>query len=144
MDGDEAEERLQEVDGSIETASVYGGKGIRARKPWRHPLHRAIEVPYRVAAAIAVMEMGISDYRLIAEAVGLTEAEVRGIDTAEDSLVRQLAVAGIPIGEFFKLDCRIRCPKCQARVVIAPCVSCRRLSKAGDWPCDFSQPRVAT
>ena len=54
------------------------------------------------------MEMGISEYRLIAEAVGLTEAEVRGIDAAEDALVRQLAVAGIPMGEFFKLDRRYR------------------------------------
>ena len=86
----------------IGTASVCRERGIRARKPWRHPLHRAIEVPYRVAAAIAVMEMGISEYRLIAEAVGLTEAEVRDIDTAKDSLVRQLAVVGIPMGEFFK------------------------------------------
>ena len=128
----------------IGTASVCRERGIRARKPWRHPLHRAIEVPYRVAAAIAVMEMGISEYRLIAEAVGLTEAEVRGIDSAEDSLVRQLAVAGIPIGEFFKLDRRIRCPKCQARLVIAPCVSCRRLLREGDEPCDASRARVAT
>ena len=123
------------MDGLIGTGSVCRGRGIRARKPWRHPLHRAIVVPYRVAAAIAVMEMGISEYRLIAEAVGLTEVEGRGIDTAEDSLVWQLAVA---------LDRRIRCPKCQARVVIAPCVSCRRLLRAGDWPYDVSQPRVAT
>ena len=63
---------------------------------------------------------------VVTEAVGLTEAEVRGIDTADDLFVRQLAVAGIPMGEFFKLDCRVRCPKCQAMLVIAPCVSCRR------------------
>jgi hypothetical protein len=87
-------------------------------------LHPAIEVPYRVAAAIAVMEMGISEYRVIAEAVGLTTAEVRDIDAAKDSSVRQLAVAGIPMGEFFKLDHRVRCPRCQAKVEIAPCVTC--------------------
>lgn len=141
-DGDDAQRR--KVDGLIGTASVCRKKGIRARKPWRHPLDRAVEVPYPVAAAIALMEMGISEYRLIAEAVGLTEAEVRGIDTAEDALVRQLAVAGIPISEFFKLDCRVRCPKCQAMVVIAPCVSCRRLLSEGNRSCDFSSPRVAT
>jgi hypothetical protein len=90
------------------------------------------------------MEMGISKYRLIAEAVGLTEAEVRGIDTAEDLLVRQLAVAGIPMGEFFKLDCRVRCPKCQAMLVIAPCVSCRRLLREADRSGGFSPPGIAT
>jgi hypothetical protein len=134
MDGDQAEERLQDVAGSIEPASICGGKGIRRRRPWRHPLDRAIEVPYRVAAAVAVMEMGISEYGVIAEAVGLTVAEVTCIDRAEDSLVRQLAVAGIPVGEFFKLDHRIRCPKCQAKVEIAPCVTCHRLLRGGDGP----------
>ncbi len=144
MDGDEAEERLQDVDGSTEFASVGQGKGIRKRRPWRHPLNRAIEVPYRVATAIAVMEMGISEYGVIAEAVGLTVAEVRRIDTAEDSLVRQLAVARIPVGEFFKLDHRLRCPKCQVKVEIAPCVTCQGLLRGVDGPCDLSQPRVAT
>jgi hypothetical protein len=88
------------------------------------------------------MEMGISEYRLIAEAVGLTEAEVGDIDTATDSSVRRLAVVGIPMGEFFKLDRRLRCPKCQATVVIAPCVSCRRSLREDDWPCDISPPSV--
>jgi hypothetical protein len=136
MGGDEAQERLQAAEGSTGPASLCEGKAVRARKPWRHPLNRAIEVPYRVAAAIAVMEMGISEYGTIAEAVGLTEAEVSGIDTAEDSSVRQLAVAGIPIGEFFKLDRLVRCPNCQAKVEIAPCVTCHRLLKGGDGPCD--------
>jgi hypothetical protein len=144
MDGDEVQQHPQNGDGLIESASVCRGKGRRPRKPWQHPLNRAIEVPYRVAAAIAVMEMGISEYGVIAEAVGLTLAEVRGIDTAEDSSVRQLAVAGIPVGEFFKLDRRVRCPKCQAKVEIAPCVTCNCLLRGGDGPCDASQPRIAT
>jgi hypothetical protein len=84
------------------------------------------------------MEMGITEYGVIAKAVGLTVADVRGIDTAEESSVRQLAVAGIPSGEFFKLDHRIRCPKCQARVEIAPCVSCHPLLRGGDEACDSS------
>jgi hypothetical protein len=144
MDGDEAAERLQDVNGSTEPAGVRGDKTARPRRPWRHPLNRAIEVPYQVAAAVAVMEMGISEYGVIAEAVGLTVAEVRGIDTAEDSSVRELAVAGIPIGEFFKLARRVRCPKCQAKVEIAPCVTCHSmLRRGGDGPCEPSQPRVA-
>jgi hypothetical protein len=99
------------------------GKSRRARR-WRHPLEPRIEVSYRVAAAIAVMQMGITEYSVIAEAVGLSIEEVRQIDTAEDCRVRQLAVAGIPCGEYFKLDHRVRCPKCQALVDLAPCVTC--------------------
>jgi hypothetical protein len=86
-----------------------------------------IEVPYRVAAAIAVMEMGISEYCVIARAVGLTVEEVERVDMAEDSCVRQLALAGIPAGEFFRLNNRVRCPKCQAKLSIAPCIACSSL-----------------
>jgi hypothetical protein len=96
---------------------------------WRHPLKRSIEAPYRVAAAIAVMAMGVSEYRVIAEAVGLTVDEVRDIDSAEDSSVRELAVAGIPRGESFKLDRQIQCPKCQAKVNVAPCIFCRSVQQ---------------
>ncbi|OHB65973.1 MAG: hypothetical protein A2V70_18015 [Planctomycetes bacterium RBG_13_63_9] len=71
------------------------------------------------------MEMGISEYSVIARAVGLTVEEVERVDRAEDSSVRQLAVARIPVGESFKLDNYVRCPKCQAEVGLAPCVACR-------------------
>jgi hypothetical protein len=84
-----------------------------------------IEVPYRVAAAIAVMEMGISDYSVIARVAGLTVEEVERVDMADDLSVRQLAVAGIPAGEFFRLYNRLRCPKCQAMLSIAPCIACQ-------------------
>jgi len=73
------------------------------------------------------MEMGVSDYSVIAGAVGLTVEEVERVDMAEDPSVRQLAVAGIPAGEFFRLDSRLRCPKCQANLSIAPCLACCRL-----------------
>jgi hypothetical protein len=72
------------------------------------------------------MEMGVSDYSEIAEAVGLTVEEVELVDKAEDLPVRQLAVAGIPPGQFFRLDSRLRCPKCQAKLGIAPCLACYR------------------
>ena len=100
---------------------------VRKRRTslWRHPLKRSIQVPYRIAAAIAVMEMGISEYSVIARAVGLTVEEVERVDMVEDSAVRQLALAGIPVGESFKLDNRVRCPKCQAEVGLAPCIACR-------------------
>jgi hypothetical protein len=71
-----------------------------------------------------VMQMGITDHSVIAEAVGLTIEEVRHVDSAADACVRQLAVAGIPSGEYFKLDRYVRCSKCQALVGLAPCVTC--------------------
>ncbi|MBN2022435.1 MAG: hypothetical protein JW809_06535 [Pirellulales bacterium] len=108
-----------------ETPAARGGKRERRSRPWRHPLKRHIEVPYRVAAAIAVMEMGVSEYSTIAHAVGLTLEEVERVDMVEDAAVRQLALARIPEGEWFKLAHRIRCPKCQATVGVVPCVACR-------------------
>ena len=70
------------------------------------------------------MEMGICEYSVIAGAVGLTVEEVERVDMVEDLAVRQLALAGIPVGESFKLDNRVRCPKCQAKVGLAPCIAC--------------------
>ncbi len=107
------------------TAPEHGGKRIRRTRLWRHPFKTHIEVPYRVAAAIAVMEMGISDYSVIADAVGLTVKEVESIDMVENPAVRQLVLARIPVDESFKLNHRVRCPKCQAKVCLAPCIACR-------------------
>ena len=110
---------------SEEAAGTRGEKINRRNRLWRHPLKRFIKVPYRIAAAIAVMEMGVSEYSVIANAVGLTVEEVERIDMVEDSSVRQLALARIPVGESFKLDNYVTCPKCQAKVGLAPCVACR-------------------
>ena len=107
-----------------ERAGPHGGKRDRRSKLWRHPVKRSIQVPYRIAAAIAVMEMGIREYAVIAGAVGLTIEEIERIDMVADSSVRQLAIARIPKGESFKLENAVRCPKCQAEVGIAPCVAC--------------------
>ena len=125
MMGEQTQLRVVGVCASEETAGARGGKRNHRNKLWRHPLKRYIQVPYRIAAAIAVMEMGISEYSVIARAVGLTVEEVERVDMAEDSSVRQLAVARIPVGESFKLDSYVRCPKCQAEVGLAPCVACR-------------------
>ncbi len=110
-----------------DAAAAHGKKGHRVTRLWRHPVNRSIEVPYRVAAAIALMEMGISDYSVIAAAVGLTVEQIRQIDMVEDRCVRQIAAAGIPVGESFKLEHRVRCPKCQARISVAPCIACAAL-----------------
>ena len=114
---------------SSEAAPGHGGSGDRPTRMWRHPFKPYIKVPYRVAATVAVMEMGISDYSLIADAVGLSVAEVERVDMVEDPAVRQLALAGIPASETFKLRHRLRCPRCQAKVELAPCIACRSYEK---------------
>ena len=124
---DEVQERAISVCVLAEKSNAHGGKRNRRSRPWRHPLKPHIKVPYYVAAAIALMEMGISEYSIIADAVGLTIEEVERVDMVEDTAVRQLALAGIPIGESFKLRHRVRCPKCQAKVGLAPCIACRDL-----------------
>ncbi|HUT62053.1 MAG TPA: hypothetical protein VNA25_29800 [Phycisphaerae bacterium] len=124
--GDEARRLVLDLRASNEAAPAQERKRNRRSRPWQHPVKLHIEVPYRVAAAIAVMEMGISDYSVIAGAVGLTVEEVERVDMAEDPSVRQLAVVGIPAGEFFRLDDRVRCPKCQAKLSVAPCLACCR------------------
>ena len=123
---DEAARLMLGLRASNEAAPAQAGKRNRRSRRWQHPMKLHIEVPYRVAAAIAVMEMGISDYSVIAGAVGLTVEEVERVDMVEDRSVRQLAVAGIPAGEFFRLENRVRCPKCQAKLSIAPCLACCR------------------
>jgi len=110
---------------SEETASPRGRRRNRRNRLWRHPLKRYIKVPYPIAAAIAVMEMGVSEYSIIASAVGLTIEEVERVDMVEDLAVKELALARIPVGVLFKLENYVRCPKCQARVDLAPCLACR-------------------
>ena len=99
------------------------------RYMWTHPRKPELSLPQKTAAVVAVMEMGVRDLSLIAEAVGLTLKEVRSIDLAEDEAVRRLSVCGIPAGEFFNLVRGIRCPRCGGTIFIAPCVACQILSK---------------
>jgi hypothetical protein len=96
----------------------------RDKKMWRHPINTDIRVPYKTAAAMAVMEMGITDYGDIAEAVGLSSDEVKRIDDVEDDGVRRLCHERIPLGEYFKLAIYLRCPRCAAKTTIAPCPTC--------------------
>jgi hypothetical protein len=91
---------------------------------WRHPDDPGILVSRQCATVIALMQMGVSDYGLIAKAVGLEVGVIEQIDTAEDRVIRALAVAGIPRGEFFKLRVHVHCPRCHGRVYTAPCAMC--------------------
>jgi hypothetical protein len=70
------------------------------------------------------MGMGLTDYLLIAAAAGLTVEEVERIDRAEDPIVRQLCLEGLPRGDYFPLHRKVRCPRCAARITMAPCVRC--------------------
>jgi len=84
-----------------------------------------VDVPRRTGAALALMQIGIRDYGMIASAAGLTEREVKCIDMADDPQVKELGVRGIPFGQYFHLRQRVRCPKCAARITVAPCVACQ-------------------
>ena len=95
-----------------------------SERAWRHPSKDGLVVPCKYAAAIAVMQMGISDFRTIALAVDLEVMQVEQIDSAQDPLVRELALEGIPVGEFFKLRSQIVCPTCNRSVSLAPCLAC--------------------
>ena len=94
------------------------------RDSWRHPHDPCIVVSRKFAAVIALMQMGISDFQLIAEAVDLGVDVVKRIDEAEDLAVRSLALIGIPNGEFFKLRVNVHCPRCNGRIHVAPRVLC--------------------
>ena len=121
---DEVKQHIEGEHRASGAAGEHGGRRERPPRMWRHPSRPSIKVPYRVAATIAVMEMGISDYSIIANAVGLSVEEVERVDMVEEPAVRQLALAGIPTGESFKLSHRLRCPRCQAKVGLAPCIAC--------------------
>lgn len=104
-------------------------------RTWRHPFQRAIEVPYSTAVVMAMIQMGVSDYAVIARATGLRVADVRRIDMVEDCAVRQLGLAGIPHGVYFKLQEKVRCPKCKALVRMAPCIACHAVADASLAEC---------
>ena len=55
------------------------------RDSWRHPHDPGIVVSRKFAAVIALMQMGISDFHLIAEAVDLGVDEVKRIDIGRGS-----------------------------------------------------------
>ncbi|REJ66605.1 MAG: hypothetical protein DWQ31_14265 [Planctomycetota bacterium] len=84
------------------------------------------QLPRRAPAVIALMEMGVNDYGEIAYATGLTVADVKEIDAAEDRKIRRLATQGTPAGTYLPLNKPVRCPTCNGMVTMAPCVACDR------------------
>ena len=99
------------------------------RKNWQHPMNRTVRVPQQTAVAVALMEMGITNLEEIGRAVGLSTDEVLRIDSVEDPAVRKLCSLGIPYGIYFRLQDKVRCPRCDGFVTIAPCVACDRRQK---------------
>ena len=91
---------------------------------WQHPLYEAVRVPRKIAAALALFQTGITTYATIAYAVGLTVDDVAYIDAAEEKVIRQLAIVGIPRGDYFRLRRKVRCPRCNSWITLAPCVAC--------------------
>jgi len=81
-------------------------------------------LPLRVEAALAVMQMGVSDYAQIASSVGLTEEQVESIDMSDDVRIRSLAAHGVCPDKRYRLVRPLRCPKCRGRITVAPCLTC--------------------
>ena len=106
---------------------------IRRHTPQK-PKHRVQasgkNLPRRVEAALAMMQMGVSDYATIASTVGLEEADVIEIDHSDDQRIRRIAIQGVDPEKQFHLMRPIRCPKCRNRITVAPCLTCRELSAA--------------
>jgi hypothetical protein len=86
---------------------------------------KLLPVSRQVAAAIVLMQSGISDLSLIATAVGLTRDEVERIDAADDPGVRKVASQGPPEEFVFRLRHKVTCPMCGSRIYLVPCMSCK-------------------
>ena len=114
---------MKRHDKAPNSQSISAKSGRKAA--WRHPTKKNVSLPYTSAAAIALMESGVTDYSVIASALRIDVADVERIDNTEDEIVRKLAVEGMPHGEYFKLHGGIRCPKCNSWIVITPCMTCR-------------------
>ena len=86
---------------------------------------KLLPVSPQVAAAIVLMQSGISDLSLVAAAVGLTRDEVERIDAADDPGVRKIASQGTPEEFVFRLRHNVTCPMCGSRIYLVPCMSCK-------------------
>lgn len=82
------------------------------------------KLPLRVETALAIMQMGISDYTTIALSVGLTEKQVERIDLSDDERIRELAVSGVSPKKHYRLVRPLRCPKCRGLITTVPCLVC--------------------
>lgn len=85
---------------------------------------RRRQLPRNVEATLAVMQMGVSDYATIATSLGISEKEVAAIDLSDDVRIRRMAINGVPAEKRFRLLKPLRCPKCRARITVAPCLAC--------------------
>lgn len=79
----------------------------------------------KLIAAFVLIEAGIRDPNVIADAVGLAIGQVAEIVATTDTKLRRQAINGIPNGFTFSLRSIVRCPGCRQRITIAPCMTCR-------------------
>jgi hypothetical protein len=80
-----------------------------------------------IAAAVYLLQAGLSDYKQVADAIGVSVAHVRRIEAADDPAVRRAMRK--PFGDCPAVRLRkpIRCPGCGRRIFLVPCVACRSL-----------------
>ena len=76
-------------------------------------------------AAFVLIESGIRDDAVIADAVGLRKAEIAEIIATTDTRLRREAINAVPTSFTFSLRGIVRCPGCRQRITLAPCMTCR-------------------
>ena len=79
----------------------------------------------KLIATFVLIESGIRDHTVIADAVGLREGQVAEIVATTDTELRRQIINGVPTGFTFSLRSIIRCPGCRQRITLAPCMTCR-------------------
>lgn len=79
----------------------------------------------KMIAAFVLIESGLRDPKVIADAVGLKKGRVDEIVATTDTKLRREAINGVPTGFTFSLRNIIRCPGCRQRITLAPCMTCR-------------------
>ena len=80
-----------------------------------------------IAAAVYLLQAGLSDYKQVADAIGVSVAHVRRIEAADDPAVRRAMSKSSADGTSVRLRKPIRCPGCGRRIFLVPCVACRSL-----------------
>jgi hypothetical protein len=84
-----------------------------------------------IAAAVYLLKAGLSDYKQVADAVGVSVAHVRRIEAADDPAVRRAMKKSLRDCTAVRLRKPIRCPGCGRRIFLVPCVACRSVMEDG-------------
>lgn len=82
-----------------------------------------------VAVAVYLLKAGLSDYKKVADAIGVTVAHVRRIEASDDPAVQRAMRKPLEDLTAVRLRKPIRCPGCGRRIFLVPCVACRSVTE---------------